>query len=56
MKYELFLFSRLENGNVLWTCDNCSNTGDVSASKTRIRYIQNVIMSGIVKDYTTIKN
>jgi hypothetical protein len=35
MKYELFLFPRLENGNVLWICDNCGNTGDVSASKTR---------------------
>ena len=35
MKYELFLFPRLENGNILWTCDNCGNTGDISASKTR---------------------
>ena len=35
MKYELFLFPRLENGNVLWTCDNCGNTGDVSVSETR---------------------
>ena len=26
----LILYPRLLNGNVLWTCDNCGNTAEVS--------------------------
>ena len=30
----LILFPRLPNGNVLWTCDKCDNTAEVSISET----------------------
>ena len=30
----LVLFPRLPNGNVLWTCDECSNTAEVSCPDT----------------------
>ena len=30
----LILFPRLPNGNVLWTCDNCDSTAEVSCSDT----------------------
>ena len=30
----LVLFPRLPNGNVLWTCDNCGDTAEVSCSDT----------------------
>ena len=32
---KLVFFDRLENGNVLWSCDNCNNTAEVSCSDTR---------------------
>tara|TARA_Y100000310_G_scaffold52176_1_gene47997 strand:+ start:274 stop:513 length:240 start_codon:yes stop_codon:yes gene_type:complete len=30
----LILFPRLPNGNVLWSCDSCGNTAEVSYSET----------------------
>jgi hypothetical protein len=30
----LILFPRLSNGNVLWSCDNCDNTAEVSEFDT----------------------
>ena len=30
----LILFPRLPNGNILWSCDNCDNTAEVSISET----------------------
>ena len=30
----LILFPRLPNGNVLWICDNCGDTAEVSCSDT----------------------
>ena len=30
----LILFPRLPNGNILWTCDKCDNTAEVSISET----------------------
>ena len=30
----LILFPRLPNGNVLWTCDRCDDTAEVSCSDT----------------------
>ena len=30
----LILYPRLPNGNVLWSCDNCDNTAQVSHSDT----------------------
>lgn len=30
----LILFPRLSNGNVLWTCDNCGVTAEVSEFET----------------------
>ena len=30
----LILFPRLPNGNILWSCDNCDNTAEVSYSET----------------------
>ena len=30
----LILFPRLPNGNILWTCDNCDITAEVSCSDT----------------------
>jgi len=30
----LILFPRLSNGNVLWTCDNCGTTAEVSCPET----------------------
>ncbi len=30
----LVLFPRLPNGNVLWTCDKCGDTAEVSCSDT----------------------
>ena len=35
MKYELVFFPRLENGNILWECDSCGNTAEISYSETR---------------------
>jgi hypothetical protein len=32
---KLVLFERLENGNVLWKCDNCDRTAEVSCFNTR---------------------
>ena len=32
---KLVFFERLENGNVLWKCDNCDNTAQVSCFDTR---------------------
>ena len=30
----LIFYPRLPNGNILWTCDNCGNTAQVSFSDT----------------------
>ena len=30
----LVLYPRLSNGNILWTCDNCGETAQVSFSET----------------------
>ena len=30
----LILFPRLPNGNILWSCDNCENTAEISAPNT----------------------
>jgi hypothetical protein len=30
----LIFYPRLPNGNVLWSCDNCDNTAQVSFSET----------------------
>jgi len=30
----LIFYPRLPNGNVLWTCDGCGNTAQVSCSET----------------------
>ena len=30
----LILYPKLPNGNVFWSCDNCDNTAEVSASET----------------------
>ena len=32
---KLVFFKRLENGNVLWKCDNCDKTAQVSCFDTR---------------------
>ena len=32
---KLVFFKRLENGNVLWKCDNCDKTAQVSCFATR---------------------
>jgi hypothetical protein len=32
---KLIFFPRLENGNVLWECDNCEKTAQVSCFVTR---------------------
>ena len=32
---KLVFFERLENGNVLWKCDNCDRTAQVSCFDTR---------------------
>ena len=32
---KLVFFERLENGNVLWECDNCDRTAEVSCFNTR---------------------
>jgi hypothetical protein len=30
----LILYPKLLNGNVLWTCDNCGNTAEISVPNT----------------------
>jgi len=30
----LILYPRLPNGNILWTCDNCNETAQVSCADT----------------------
>jgi hypothetical protein len=30
----LIFYPRLSNGNVLWTCDNCGDTAEVSSENT----------------------
>jgi hypothetical protein len=30
----LVLYPRLPNGNILWSCDNCDRTAEVSAADT----------------------
>ena len=30
----LIFYPRLPNGNILWTCDKCDNTAEVSISET----------------------
>ena len=34
MDLMLILYPRLKNGNILWSCDNCDNTAEVSYSNT----------------------
>ena len=30
------IYPKLANGSILWTCDNCGNTGEVSWADTRM--------------------
>ena len=32
----LIFYPRLPNGNVLWSCDKCGNTAQVSCSETNV--------------------
>ena len=32
----LIFYPRLSNGNVLWTCDSCGNTAEVSEFETNV--------------------
>ena len=34
MDFMLILYPRLKNGNILWSCDNCDNTAEVSLPNT----------------------
>ena len=31
----LILYPRLKNGNVLWSCDNCNKTAEITSSDTQ---------------------
>ena len=43
----LILYPRLPNGNVLWSCDNCDNTAQVSFTETNAVALYCKCSSGI---------
>ena len=43
----LIFYPRLPNGNILWSCDNCDNTAEVSISETNAVALYCKCSSGI---------
>jgi len=45
----------MPNGNVLWSCDNCERTAEVSCVFATEKFIQNVTIDGIMMDCTGVE-
>ena len=50
MDFMLILYPRLKNGNVLWSCDNCNKTAEITSADTQVVAIY-CMLKTFIDDY-----